>query len=170
MEKAITEFRAKLSALIIQWRESGLPGRNQIENAAFELMQWKDSVGIAGIWTHKPPLMVTATLDDGFGNGLQTIHLLAAAVGMPTCFLGLLQSPRRVVQACRTFEAEWLGLTILHFDTDDAIREIVDGLGGTTRIIAGGPVFKMDSGFARQTGIDRVAADLTDFIQFCLDL
>jgi methylmalonyl-CoA mutase cobalamin-binding subunit len=166
--QTMLDYRSKWSHLLDDWRQRGRPGREGLERTALQMLKWKDASGIQGIWAGRPPLMVTATLDDGFGHGLQLIHLYAAAIGMPTFFLGLMQTPANIVKACRTYQAEYLGLTVLHSDTQNMLREVVTGLDGRTRLIAGGPVFRSDPGFAARSGIDVVAGHVHDFIQFCL--
>lgn len=168
MQAEINDYRAKLADLVTEWKYQGLPSREGLEKKALELFNWKDRTGIKGIWSARPPLMVTATLDDGIGQGLQLIHLFAAAIGMPTYFLGLFQNPQFIIETCRNFRSEYLGLTVLQFDSEETVSEIVSGLGGQTCIIAGGPVFRLDTGFAERTGVNVVAGSAADFIEFCL--
>lgn len=170
MQSEIIEYRAKLADLAAQWKNGRLPGREGLERTAESLISWKERAGIEGIWPTSPPLMVTATLDDGIGQGLQVIHLFAAAIGLPTHYLGLLQTPHSIIDTCRTLEAEYLGLTVLQFDSEDAINEIAAGLEGQTRILAGGPVFKLDTDFADRAGVGVVAGSAAEFIQFFLNL
>ncbi|MCP3951042.1 MAG: hypothetical protein GY697_02300, partial [Desulfobacterales bacterium] len=61
----MTELVAGLSA-------NGRPARTELEAAAVEIQQWKTEHQVSGLWK-SPPLMVTATLDDAMGHGLDLI-------------------------------------------------------------------------------------------------
>ena len=45
-----------------------------------------EQLGTQGLWA-SPPLMLTATLDDGLGQGLAVIEKFAKAIGHPAGFL-----------------------------------------------------------------------------------
>ena len=169
MASEIYEYRTKLSDLAARWKNGGLPGREELESTARSLFSWKEKAGIDGIWAASPPMMVTATIDDGIGQGLQVIHHFAAAIGLPTHYLGLLQSSQSIIDTCRTLQSEYLGLTVLQFDSEDAIKEIAAGLEGQTCILAGGPVFKLDTDFADRAGVGVVVGSAAEFIQFLLN-
>lgn len=170
LQSEIFKYRAKLADLVTGWENRGMPGREGLEKTALALFSWREKAGIDGIWKDHPPLMVTATLDDGIGQGLQMIHLLAAAMGMPTHYMGLLQTPQSIIETCRTLKSEFLGLTVLQFDSEEAIIKIAAGLDSNTCIIAGGPVFKIDPEFADRAGISVVAGNAAEFVDFCLKI
>jgi methylmalonyl-CoA mutase cobalamin-binding subunit len=164
-----TDLRVKIRALLLQWESQGLPSRDGLVQAADELRRWKEARGIGGLW-RQAPLMVTATVDDGFGHGLDIIHRFADAAGMRVAFLGLLQAPRTVVDACRQRRPALLGMTVLQFDSEDAVRHIADHLPPYTRLVAGGPLFAADPDFARRAGIHFAAATAADFLNYLMDL
>ena len=48
-----------------------------------------------------PPLMITATLDDGLGYGLEVIRMFSEAAGLEIIELGLLVTPEKIIAACK---------------------------------------------------------------------
>jgi len=159
----------RLIQLVSGLLENGRPARTELLAAAEEILQWKTENKVAGLWTD-PPLMVTATLDDAMGHGLDLIHQYAELAGLKVRALGLLQSAETVAATCRELNPALLGLTVLQFDTEEDLIQIARNIPETTRIVAGGPVFKADSELARRVGIHRVAADAADFLTYLLTL
>ena len=161
-----TEFRQKLLDCLHGW-ESFSPTRESYLNAAKELSSWRSDHNHPGLWA-LPPLMVTATIDDGLGHGLEVIEKLAEAAGVRIHSLGLLQSPESIIKACWELNPRFLGLTVLQLDSDDWVAEIVRGLPSSTLLIAGGPAFQYDEDFARRTGTHVVVKNGADFLKFLL--
>jgi methylmalonyl-CoA mutase cobalamin-binding subunit len=159
-----TEFRQKLLECLHGW-ESISPTRESYLNAAGELTAWRSERGHPGLW-EPPPLMVTATIDDGWGHGLEVIEILAQAAGVIIHPLGLLRSPESIVNACRELNPRLLGLTVLQLDSDDWVADIVRGLPPSTLLVAGGPAFQYDEDFARRTGTHVVVKNGAAFLQF----
>ena len=114
--------------------------------------------------------MITATLDDGLGQGLEVIRMFSETAGLEIIDLGLLVAPEKIIAACNKNNPDLLGLTILQFDSEEDILMISKNLPSKTKIIAGGPVFTADRGFARRTGIHFVAKNAADFIRFLLQI
>lgn len=123
--------------------------------------------GNSGLWD-KPPLMITATLDDGLGQGLEIIRMFSETAGIEIIDLGLLVTPERIIAECKENNPDLLGLTVLQFDSEEDILMIRRNLPSKTKIIAGGPVFTADPGFARRTGIHFTAKNVAYFIRFLL--
>jgi methanogenic corrinoid protein MtbC1 len=123
--------------------------------------------GNSGLWD-KPPLMITATLDDGLGQGLGIIRMFSETAGIKIIDLGLLVTPERIIAECKENNPDLLGLTVLQFDSEEDILMIRRNLPSKTKIIAGGPVFTADPGFARRTGIHFTAKNVAYFIRFLL--
>lgn len=161
-------LRGKLSQLVQTWQTQGLPSREALLQTAETLTDWKRQAGSSGLWA-SPPKMVTATLDDGWGQGLALISRYAQIAGLALFPLGLLCPPETVIAQCRRIQPALLGLTVLQFDSEEMIARIRQGLPAHTRIVAGGPVFKADPEFAERAGIDGVATDLAAFLAFLLD-
>ena len=131
-------------------------------------MAWKEAHDLAGLWA-SPPRLLTATLDDGLGMGLDLIERFAALAGMEVNRLGLMQKSDTVLEACRRLRPDLLGLTVLQLDSEAPLARIGHGLPAHTRLVAGGPVFKYDQDVARRCGVSFVAGHVGHFIAFLLD-
>ena len=159
-------MRARLEALLSNWRRKP-PTRERYLELAGALAAGRQS-GLNPLWP-RSPRMLTATLDDGWGHGLDIIHALAEAVGVRVEALGVLQPPETVVAACRQQRADLLGLTVLQFDSDDAVRHILERLPPNTTLIAGGAAYQFDPDFAGRTQTPYVARNGAAFLQFLLN-
>jgi protein O-GlcNAc transferase len=162
------QLREKLEGLSRKWQSKGLPSRSGLEKAAGDLREWKVKTGGSGLWD-TPPLMITATLDDGLGHGLEVIRMFSETAGLEIIELGLLVTPDKIIAACKKNKPDLLGLTVLQFDSEENILMISRNLPSKTKIIAGGPVFTADREFARRTGIHFVAKNVAHFIRFLLE-
>jgi len=156
-----------VSDLLQQWFRRGKPSREDYLEGARKLEALRRQSAWGGLWP-QPPLMITATLDDGWGHGLEIIEALAASVGVAVHSLGVLQSPETIVQACRERQPDLLGLTVLQFDSDDALIRITRSLPPVTTLIAGGAAYRYDPEFAERTGTHAVARDGIAFLRFLL--
>ena len=125
--------------------------------------------GASGLWEN-PPLIITATLDDGLGQGLEIIRMFSETAGLEIIDLGLLVTPEKIIAACKKNNPDLLGLTVLQFDSEEDILMISKNLPSKTKIIAGGPVFTADPGFARRAGVHFTAKNVAYFIRFLLRL
>lgn len=161
------QLRVKLAQLSEKWQSKGLPSRSEIEKAAGDLQDWKVKTDCSGLW-RIPPQMITATIDDGMGHGLEIIRMFSKAAGLEIIDLGLLVPPEKIISECKKAEPDLLGLTVLQFDSEEIILKISGNLPPKTKIIAGGPVFQSDKGLARRAGIHFTAKNVADFIQFLL--
>ena len=160
-------MRDHVDQLLQEWRRTGKPSREAYLKGAEWLEARRRFSKYKGLWP-QPPVMITATVDDGWGHGLDVIEALAAAVGITIDRLGLLQPPAAILEACRERQPELLGLTLLQFDSDEALKEITSALPDTTILVAGGAAFQYDPDFARRTGTQVVARDGMSFLQFLL--
>ena len=161
MRKAVIE-------LLQNWeRQDRPPTRDDYLTGARALEVLCSKTAGSGLWS-RSPRMITATLDDGWGHGLDLIEALAAAVGVTVNRLGLLQAPGTIVDVCRAQKPDLLGLTVLPFASDDALIGLVGALPPQTTLIAGGAAFRCDPGFAARTGAHAVARDGAAFLQFLL--
>lgn len=168
MNPAHPDLRLKITELVETLRKTRRPSRNALLSAAEGVLEWKHESGAAGLWP-RPPLMVTATLDDGWGHGLEVIHLYGEIAGLSIFPLGLLKPPGDIIRACVSRKADILGMTVLQFDTEEALIEVRSGIPKQTRIVAGGPLFGADPDLAQRAGIDFVAANAAAFIEYLLD-
>ena len=96
---------------------------------------------------HPSGLMITATLDDGLGQGLEVIRMFSETAGLEIIDLGLLVAPEKIITECKKNNPDLLGLTVLQFDSEEDILKISKNLPSKTKIIAGG------SRFLRQTPV-----------------
>jgi methylmalonyl-CoA mutase cobalamin-binding subunit len=160
-------LRDRLIDLLSDWEISGRPTRTGFKSAAEEIIRWKKKNHISGLW-EIPPLFVTATIDDGWGHGLQLIHLWAKVVGLKVQALGLLVKPEEIIRKCLRLNPDFLGMTVLQFDTEDDLILITRNLPSKTRVIVGGPIFSADPELAGRTGVHFVAKNAADFISFML--
>lgn len=132
------------------------------------LAQWRRDAGAPGLWD-PAPRMVTATVDDAMGHGLDVIHRFARMAGVDLHPLGLMVPAADIVTACRRLRPHWLGMTVLQFDSEPIIAGIRAELPEKTLLTAGGPLFRTDPELAQRCGIDRVFADAGAFAAFLLE-
>jgi methylmalonyl-CoA mutase cobalamin-binding subunit len=167
MDDPIAVYREAIDRLANQWLSSGLPSRQEVDHAADNLMHLRRQLNIQGIW-ESAPVMVTATVDDGLGQGLAVIEKYATAIGMRLISLGLMQTPEAIIAACHRYQPDYLGMTVLQFDSEDDLISIAAKLPSRTRIVAGGPVFSADPEFAERTGTHYAAKNVAAFLRFML--
>lgn len=154
-----------IDALLAEWaRQPRRPSREDYLAAAAFLARQRGAPG-DGLW-RAPPALLTATLDDGWGHGLEVIEALAAAVGVRVRRLGLLQTPQAVLAACRREGPDLLGLTVLQFDSEEAVAAIARGLPRGTTLVAGGAAYRYDEDFARRTATPVAIRDGAAFLDF----
>ena len=147
----------------------GLSG-SQILHRGRELQAWKKARGLEGIFL-RPPTLMTATLDDGIGQGLTAIHCFAELAGLGLVPLGLMQTPETIVTECRRQQPDLLGLTILHYDTEEVLcDDIIPHLPKNIRIIVGGPVFAAMGPKTLAEKPYRVLNNINLFLNYLLDL
>lgn len=160
-------LRCKIADQLDLWRVSGPPSRGQFESAARRLNDWKRENHIDSIWNRRPK-MATATLDDGWGNGLQLIRMFAEVAGLEVIEIGLMKTADRIIEVCRREEPDMLGMTILQFDSEDQLSIICSQVSAKTRVVVGGPVFSADPDLAERTGVDFVAKNAAAFWEYLL--
>lgn len=161
------QLRSEISKMLDRLRGNAHPSRTLFAEEARKLQRWREAHGIPGLWDN-PPLMLTATLDDGWGHGLEVIRLYAEAAGLQVRHLGLLCTAETVIRACCEDHPHILGMTVLQFDSEEELAQIRRKIPSETRIVAGGPLFRAVPDFAERTGIDIVAKDAADFLDFLL--
>jgi hypothetical protein len=160
-------LRRELERLSRDWIAHGMPSREKVIAAAASLSALKKRYAPAGLWP-APPRMVTATLDDGFGHGIEIIGLYAEVMGIEVIPLGLLQKPRVIAAACHAQRPDYLGLTVLQLDSEDDLALVSSSLPAGTRLIAGGPAFRLDPDLSSRCGVHATAAHAGHFIKLIL--
>ena len=169
MDTSHALLRQKILDLLDEWEKDGLPSRYEIERAGQDILNWKHSRGIAGLWD-RPPLMITATLDDALGQGLALIHLFAEAAGVKIIPLGILQSPDTILAECNRHHPQLLGLTVLRLDAEEDLTYIGHNLSPKTQLIAGGgSIFESYPEIAADARVHFVAKNAAAFLRFLLD-
>lgn len=168
-QNAIAEnatLRQRLTVAVAAWRQTP-PARTEMAAAAEALMEWRARTGAPGLW-ERPPRMVTATIDDSMGHGLDLIHRFARLAGIDLHPLGLMVPAGIITAACRRLAPAWLGMTLLQFDSEPIVAGIRAALPPSTRLIAGGPLFKVDPDLATRCGIDAVLPSAAAFAAYLL--
>ncbi|MFO8049145.1 MAG: hypothetical protein R6U29_08955 [Desulfosudaceae bacterium] len=163
------KIRQKLVELTTDWRDTGLPPARELLNIGQALLAEKKKRRLVGLWS-RPPSMVTATMDDGWGAGLESVRLYAEIAGVEVIHLGLLLEPEAILAGCLRRRPDLLGLTVLHFETEEILTcHIMPAVPPDTVAIVGGPIFKSMEAEELAEKPYRVAGDLIDFIDFLLD-
>jgi methylmalonyl-CoA mutase cobalamin-binding subunit len=167
MEQAMATLSQQLETLSREWLAQGLPSREQVARSAQELIRRQKETGSQGLWSAKPSLL-TATLDDGIGQGIEIIHLFAEAMGMQIIPLGLVRPAEVIVTACHEHRPDYVGLTVLQLDSEEELARVGHHLPAGTCLIAGGPAFRHDPDMAHRCGVHYVAANVACFIDYVL--
>lgn len=167
MENNSDALLSKINEVLHAWEKTGVPPRATLHETAGALLKWRTDQGISGLW-QIPPRMLGATMDDGWGHGISLILKYAEALGVEIRFSGVLQSGEQLLAACEAFQPDYLGLTILQFDSEEALAALRRKLPKRIKIIAGGPVFHIDPDFQERTGVDVVARDAAAFLRLLL--
>lgn len=167
MTQTPNRLLTRIQTILATWQQTGVPPRATLYETVDALMQWRREEGLPGLWNN-PPRMLGATLDDGWGHGIQLILKYAEAIGVETEFSGLLLSWEQIVDACQSQPTDILGLTVLQLDTEDLLIALRAHLPSRIKIVAGGPVFAIDPELSERVGIDAVAKDAAEFINILL--
>jgi methylmalonyl-CoA mutase cobalamin-binding subunit len=164
MVAADDEFRTRVRRLIDGWRREGLPSRDVLVNQAAELKKAHTDAGLR----RRGPAMLTATVDDGIGQGIDLIGRFADALGFRVVFAGLMQPPARIAAEARRIDARLAGLTVLQLDSEPLLAETSRLLPAKTGLVVGGPAFRLDPDLADRVGALFSADDLAAFLDFLL--
>ena len=136
------EMRNTLKKYALKWQQDKKWSWSAIYETGERLLAWKESENIPGIF-EKPPRMITATIDDGIGQGLKMIHLFSELAGIEVIRLGLMQTPEAIIAACVDQQPDFLGMTVLQFSSEEILQDINARIPEKTRIIAGGPALRI---------------------------
>jgi len=157
----------KLGRISRRWISDGLPSREVLESTADQLELWKQKRAIHGLWS-EAPLMLTATLDDGIGQGIAVIERFASVAGLAVQRIGLLQHPGFIVDQCKILQPDMLGLTVLQLDSDDNLAEVGRNCPQQTAIVAGGPAFMFDPEMGKRCAVDYISPNVAYFLDYIL--
>ncbi len=134
LRKVLTEFSDT-------WQQDPAVSWSEIYQIGEKLLEWKTKKQIVSIWDRQPT-MVTATLEDGIGQGLKMIHLYSRIAGIKIIPLGLMQPEKAIIDACIKQKPDFLGMTILQFYSEESLDDIINQIPKETQVVVGGPVFK----------------------------
>ncbi|MDY6824634.1 MAG: hypothetical protein SWH68_12685 [Thermodesulfobacteriota bacterium] len=163
-------LRQALNQCLQTFRENPGMSGSEILQQGRSLAAWKQARGIDGIFTD-PPRMMTATLDDGIGQGLTLIHCFAELAGVTLIPLGLMQAPETIINECRRQQPDILGLTVLQYGTEELLcNDIIPHLPDRVQVIVGGPVFKTMDKAALAAKPYRVLNDVRAFLDHMLNM
>ncbi len=160
-------LKKKILQVLQNLKKYKKPSRNALIHGAKEIIEWKQANNIKSLWKKKP-LMLTATIDDGWGHGLEVIELYAKAAGLDIERIGLLKHPEDIINSCNNKRPDILGMTVLQFDSESDLLRIRKAIPEKTIIVSGGPLFHGDDDFANRAGIDIVAKNAVEFMNFLL--
>jgi len=164
----MNSLRQELEQLSLDWIAHGLPSRETVLSTARFLAAFKQQHTAGRLWS-VGPRMLTATLDDGIGQGIDIIDTFAHIMDIEVIPLGLLQKPEAITAACRDYAPDFLGLTVLQLDSEDDLAQVGQNLPAGTRLIAGGPAFRLDPDLASRCGVHATAANVAHFIRIILE-
>lgn len=136
------KLRAALREFSDTWRQDPTVSWTEMYQTGEKLLAWKKEENISGIWKKKPK-MITATLEDGVGQGLKMIHLFSQVAGIEIIPLGLMQKEEAIINACIKQAPDFLGMTILQFDSEERLTHIINHISKETQVVVGGPIFNM---------------------------
>ncbi len=143
--------------------------REMLVSWAEEFLAYKKAKNFTG-FLKKPQTMLTATIDDGLGMGIELISLYAKVAGIDVIKLGIMLSAEEIIDGCNRYKPDYLGLTVLQFDTQDDLIKISKNIDKNIKIIAGGPVFNLNTNFIKESGIDYVAKNAPDFLRLIIKI
>jgi len=135
------KLRKIISEFVNTWQNDPTTSWTQIYTIGETLLEWKTQNNINGLWDITP-IMMTATIDDAIGQGLKMIHLFSCLAGIDIISLGLMQSKETIIERCQKQHADFLGMTILQFDTESVLNTIIPKIPEKMCVLVGGPIFK----------------------------
>jgi len=163
----ILKLHKILTELVSTWNNNPTISWGHIYSIGEKLLVWKKQNNCKGLWG-KSPKMITATMDDGIGQGLKMIHLFSRVAGVELFQLGLMQSMETIIDACKNQHPHFLGMTILQFDTEEILNAIISKIPINIQILVGGPIFKKISESTLQNKKYIPFDNVCDYLNFLL--
>ncbi len=161
--------RQNLIGILAKWKQEGLPSRYEMEKIGQDMLANKQSGEATGIWD-VPAKMVTATLDDALGQGIEMIELFAKIAGIEVIPLGVCQSPETIISECNGHLPNFLGITVLRSDATEDLINIGQNLpAGTKFVVGGGPFLRSYPETIDFANVHFVARDVAAFLRFLLN-
>lgn len=160
-------FTNAVRELARSWRENGVPPRRQLREQLRDLQESRRQLGIASL-RETSAAIVTATIDDGWGHGIETVALCARALGLAVHELGLEVRPGEIAAACHALQPRYLALTVLHMESEAKLRQVVRNMPARTDVIVGGAFVQNVPDALERLGIIP-ARRLLDFLELLLE-
>lgn len=130
------QFILKIKEMLDEWEEQGMPPRWTLLRSLQTLREYREKNHIQ-LFPNSPVIM-TATLDDGWGIGIDVIHKACEMLGISHRFLGLLVRPGKILKQCGILQPDFLGLTVLHETSLCDLKYIIQNLSPSIMILVGG--------------------------------
>lgn len=141
MKGTLNDFIASVRKKLESWEKSGIPPRWTLLEELKELQNLRVSLGLDSVMEN-PPRLLTATLDDGWGLGLDVIHLACDALGIPYTFIGLMKTPEEIMATCVSNPPDAVGISVIQEDSVEKLLHLRRLLPRNIPIFAGGPGLK----------------------------
>lgn len=136
--KSMDTYIRAIEEVIHRWSREGIPPRWTLVEDLKKLIQLKKSLDVSSVMP-VPFRLITATLDDGWGLGIEIIHHACDVLGIHYIFLGLMKSANEIAQACESENPDAVGVTVLQDDTVEELLLLRRLLPVQTELFAGGP-------------------------------
>lgn len=117
--------------------QEGIPPRWTLVEELKKLVELRQTLGVSSI-TPAPFRLLTATLDDGWGLGIEIIHHACDVLGVHYTFLGLMKSAQDITRSCEIEKPDAVGVTVLQEDTIEELLLLRRLITAETQIFAGG--------------------------------
>ncbi|MEJ5299511.1 MAG: cobalamin-dependent protein [Thermodesulforhabdaceae bacterium] len=150
------------------WEKSGIPPRWSLLEELKKLQSLRISLGLSSI-CENPPRLITATLDDGWGLGIEVIHMACNALGIPYNFLGLMKTPEEIVDACASDPPDIVGVTVIQEDSAEELLRLRRLLQPNILILAGGPGLKDPAEISHENNLI-IVKNVSHFIRMIIDV
>ncbi len=165
------QFIDNLQDVLNSWRREKPPRWSMLKKLD-ELIERRKKAGVETLLKGGVLTIYTATIDDGWGMGIDVIHKACDVIGLKYRFLGLLVEPDDVIGICNRDGPDFLGLTVIHESSVDDIFYIASKIPEKTTVLVGGGALGSENhigGKSRGSNSIVVIPDVVNFFDFFLD-
>ena len=141
MKNTLNDFITSVKEKLESWDKSGIPTRWTLLEELKGLQNLRLSLGLNSI-IGNPPRLLTTTLDDSWGLGLDVIHLACDALGIPYTFIGLMKTPEEITASYTPNLHDAVGITVIQENSVEKLLHLRRLLPQNISILAGGPGLK----------------------------
>ncbi len=163
------QFVKEIRTVLDSWREKKPPRWSMLKKLE-ELTEARKRAGIETILSDNVSTIYTATIDDGWGMGIDVIHKACDVIGLRYKFLGLLVKVDELVNVCNQDIPDFLGLTVIHESSFDDVLYIASKIHEKTTLLVGGGALKTEN-WGKGKGLGSniiVIPDVVTFFDFFL--